>query len=156
MKASAMPAGEDLATLGRSGATLAIHLSIRNLKHVEAELTPLYGADCPVAVVYRASWPDQLIIRGTLADIRDKVRAAKITRTALILVGRVLGETDFIDSKLYDPSHVHVLRPKRSARECCRRRAIRFLLPGRRFSLSGPPWFHGGRDRKSTRLNSSH
>src|SRR3546814_3059430 len=68
MKASAMPAGEDLATLGRSGATLAIHLSIRNLKHVEAELTPLYGADCPVAVVYRASWPDQLIIRGTRSE----------------------------------------------------------------------------------------
>jgi precorrin-4/cobalt-precorrin-4 C11-methyltransferase len=115
MKASAMPEGEDLATLGRSGATLAIHLSIRNLKHIETELTPHYGADCPVAVVYRASWPDQLIIRGTLSDIRQKVRAAKITRTALILVGRVLGETDFIDSKLYDPGHVHVLRPKRSA-----------------------------------------
>jgi precorrin-4/cobalt-precorrin-4 C11-methyltransferase len=115
MKASAMPAGEDLATLGKSGATLAIHLSIRNLKHIEAALTPFYGADCPVAVVYRASWPDQQIIRGSLSDIREKVRAAKITRTALILVGRVLGETDFIDSKLYDPSHVHVLRPKRSA-----------------------------------------
>lgn len=115
MKASAMPQGEDLATLGRSGATLAIHLSIRNLKHIEAELTPHYGADCPVAVVYRASWPDQQIIRGTLSDIRQKVRAAKITRTALILVGRVLGETDFIDSKLYDPKHVHVLRPKRRA-----------------------------------------
>jgi len=115
MKASAMPAGEDLATLGKSGATLAIHLSIRNLKHIETELTPHYGADCPVAVVYRASWPDQQIIRGTLSDIRRKVRAAKITRTALILVGRVLGETDFIDSKLYDPDHVHVLRPKRSA-----------------------------------------
>ena len=115
MKASAMPEGEDLATLGRSGATLAIHLSIRNLKHIEAELTPFYGADCPVAVVYRASWPDQQIIRGTLSDIREKVRAAKITRTALILVGRVLGETDFIDSKLYDPKHAHVLRPKRRA-----------------------------------------
>lgn len=115
MKASAMPAGEDLATLARSGATLVIHLSIRNLKHIEAELTPFYGADCPVAVVYRASWPDQLILRGTLADIREKVRAAKITRTALILVGRVLGDADFSDSRLYDPTHVHVLRPKRSA-----------------------------------------
>lgn len=115
MKASAMPAGEDLATLAQSGATLAIHLSIRNLKHIEAELTPAYGADCPVAVVYRASWPDQQIIRGTLADIRQKVRAAKITRTALILVGRVLGSNDFSDSRLYDPGHVHVLRPKRRA-----------------------------------------
>ncbi len=115
MKASAMPEGEDLATLAQSGATLAIHLSIRNLKHIEAELTPAYGADCPVAVVYRASWPDQQIIRGTLADIRRKVRAAKITRTALILVGQVLGANDFSDSRLYDPKHVHVLRPKRRA-----------------------------------------
>ncbi len=115
MKASAMPDGEDLATLAQSGATLAIHLSIRNLKHIEAELTPAYGADCPVSVVYRASWPDQQIIRGTLADIRQKVRAAKITRTALILVGRVLGSNDFSDSRLYDPGHVHVLRPKRRA-----------------------------------------
>ena len=81
----------------------------------EAELTPFYGADCPVAVVYRASWPDQQIIRGTLADIRQKVRAAKITRTALILVGRVLVSSDFSDSRLYDPDHVHVLRPKRRA-----------------------------------------
>jgi precorrin-4/cobalt-precorrin-4 C11-methyltransferase len=68
-----------------------------------------------VAEVYSASWPDQLIIRGTLSDIRDKVRSAKITRTALILVGRVLGVTDFIDSMLYDPEHVHVLRPWRGA-----------------------------------------
>jgi precorrin-4/cobalt-precorrin-4 C11-methyltransferase len=115
MKASAMPEGEDLARLGASGATLAIHLSVRNLRRVVADLTPHYGADCPAAVVYRASWPDQKIVRGTLADIRAKVRAAKITRTALILVGRVLGETDFSDSKLYDPAHVHLLRPKRRA-----------------------------------------
>ena len=115
MKASAMPAGEDLARLGASGATLAIHLSVRNLRQVVADLTPHYGPDCPAAVVYRASWPDQKIVRGTLSDIRAKVRAAKITRTALILVGRVLEETDFSDSKLYDPAHVHLLRPKRRA-----------------------------------------
>lgn len=115
MKASAMPEGESLAELGRSGATLAIHLSIRNLKAVVADLTPHYGADCPVAVVYRASWPDQQILRGTLADIAKQVRAAKLTRTALILVGHVLGEEAFPDSKLYDPDHVHVLRPKRRA-----------------------------------------
>ena len=115
MKASSMPEGEELATLARSGATLAIHLSVRNLRKVAAELTPHYGADCPVAVVYRASWPDQRIIRGTLADIRDKVRAEKITRTALILVGRVLDEDGFADSALYDPDHVHVLRPRRKA-----------------------------------------
>lgn len=116
MKASAMPDGEDLATLGASGATLAIHLSVRNLKHVVETLTPHYGADCPVAVVYRASWPDELVIEGTMADIRAKVRASKITRTALILVGRVLAPAAFEDSRLYDPSHVHVLRPKRAKR----------------------------------------
>jgi precorrin-4/cobalt-precorrin-4 C11-methyltransferase len=115
MKASAMPNREDLATLGASGATLAIHLSVRNLRHVVETLTPHYGAGCPVAVVYRASWPDQKIVRGTLADIRAQVRAAKITRTALILVGRVLAAEDFTDSKLYDPGHVHLLRPKRQA-----------------------------------------
>ena len=113
MKASAMPEGEDLARLGATGATLAIHLSVRNLRHVVETLVPHYGADCPVAVVYRASWPDQTILRGTLADIREQVRDAKITRTALILVGRVLGAADFTDSKLYDPDHRHVLRPKR-------------------------------------------
>lgn len=113
MQSSSMPPGEDLATLGRAGATLAIHLSVRNLAHVRRELEPYYGADCPVAVVYRASWPDQRVIRGTLADIAGKVRAAKITRTALILVGRVLGEADFRDSALYDPGHAHVLRPQR-------------------------------------------
>jgi len=112
MKASPMPPGEELEVLARSGATLAIHLSIRNLRVVEETLTPYYGADCPVAVVYRASWPDEEIIRGSLQDIRAKVRAAKITRTALILVGRVLDPAAFDDSKLYDPSHRHILRPK--------------------------------------------
>ena len=115
MKASPMPEGESLAALGATGATLAIHLSVRNLRHVVETLSPVYGADCPVAVVYRASWPDELIVRGTLADIAGKVRAAKITRTALILVGRALAPEDFADSRLYDPGHAHVLRPKRRA-----------------------------------------
>ncbi len=115
MKSSPMPEGEELAKLGASGATLAVHLSVRNLRRVVDDLVPHYGADCPVAVVYRASWPDQVIVRGTLADIREKVRAAKITRTALILVGRVLDDADFSDSKLYAPDHVHLLRPKRRA-----------------------------------------
>jgi len=113
MRASPMPSGEALATLGASGATLAIHLSIRNLAHVQAELTPLYGADCPVAVVYRATWPDQRILRGTLADIGERVRAARLRRTALILVGRVLESRGFGDSRLYDPGHAHLLRPAR-------------------------------------------
>jgi len=115
MQASAMPNNEDLATLGASGATLAIHLSVRNLKHVCETLTPHYGADCPVAVVFRASWPDQQVIEGTLGDIREKMKAEKITRTALILVGRVLDPGDYRDSALYDPDHVHVLRPRRKA-----------------------------------------
>ncbi|MHA1524825.1 MAG: precorrin-4 C(11)-methyltransferase [Alphaproteobacteria bacterium] len=112
MKSSGMPKGEDLATLGASGATLAIHLSVRNLRHVEQELTPLYGADCPVVVAYRASWPDEKVIRGTLGDIREKVRAAKLTRTALVLVGPALASSDFRDSALYDSAHRHVLRNK--------------------------------------------
>ncbi|HEX6958725.1 MAG TPA: precorrin-4 C(11)-methyltransferase [Ferrovibrio sp.] len=118
MKSSDMPPGETLENFARTGATLAIHLSIRNIRHVVAALTPHYGADCPVAVVVRASWPDQQIIRGALHDIAAQVRAAKITRTALILVGRVLAEdAAFRDSALYDPQHVHVLRPGRKAKK---------------------------------------
>jgi precorrin-4/cobalt-precorrin-4 C11-methyltransferase len=113
MKSSAMPAGEDLVTLGRSGATLAIHLSIRNLSRIEKDLTPLYGADCPVIVAYRVGWPDEVFIKGTLSDIRARVRAAKLTRTALIFIGRALDAGDFRDSALYDAGHVHVLRPRR-------------------------------------------
>ncbi len=112
-RASAMPPGEELESLGRSGATLAIHLSINNLARVVRDLIPHYGLDCPVAVAYRVSWPDELILRGTLADIRNQVKAAGITRTALILVGRVLDAGDFADSRLYAKDHHHVLRPKR-------------------------------------------
>ena len=116
MKATAMPPGEDLATLGRSGATLAIHLSVRNLRLIERELTPFYGAECPVVVVYRATWPDQKIIRGTLSTIAAQVRAEKITRTALILVGPVLNQdAAFPDSALYDAAHQHVLRNRKTA-----------------------------------------
>ena len=111
VRASGMPQGEDLDTLGRSGATLAIHLSINNLAKVVRELTPYYGADCPVVIAYRVGWPDQAFIEGTLGDIRPKVKASGITRTALILVGRVLNPEGFDDSKLYDATHTHVLRP---------------------------------------------
>ncbi|MDP6604486.1 MAG: precorrin-4 C(11)-methyltransferase [Rhodospirillales bacterium] len=110
MKASAMPEGEELAELGRSGATLAIHLSVRNMHHVVDSLVPDYGGDCPVAVLYRVSWPDELIIRGTLDDIGAKVRAAKLTRTAIIIVGRVLEGSEAQDSRLYSPDHVHIFR----------------------------------------------
>ena len=113
MKSSPMPPDEDLARLGASRATLAIHLSIRNLRQVQQSLIPHYGEDCPAAVVYRASWPDERVIRGTLGDIRDRARRAKITRTALVLVGRVLACGDFRDSALYHPAHAHLLRPRR-------------------------------------------
>ena len=113
VRASAMPAGEDLATLAQSRATLAIHLSIANLAKVVRELAPIYGADCPVAVVHRASWPDERILRGTLADIRLHVKHAGLTRTALILVGRALGASSFAESRLYAPEHSHLFRPRR-------------------------------------------
>ena len=116
MKSTGMPEGETLTNFAISGTTIAIHLAIRNLREVERQLIPAYGADCPVAVVYRASWPEQMILRGTLSDIREKVRAAKITRTALILVGPALGDvTDFKDSALYDPNEEHILRVKKAA-----------------------------------------
>ena len=113
MKSSSMPEGEELESLGRTGATLAIHLSIRNLLEIERALSPHYGEDCPVVVAYRVGWPDQTFIRGTLSSIREKVRDEKITRTALIFIGPALAETDFRDSALYDGAHPHVLRPKR-------------------------------------------
>ncbi len=114
--ASPMPAGEDLATLGRSGATMAIHLSVRNIHKVVGELTPHYGADCPVVVAYRVGWPDQHVIKGTLATIKEQVKATKITRTALIFVGRVFDTADFTDSRLYHADHKHILRPKARAK----------------------------------------
>ena len=114
MKSSAMPPGEELTSLGRTGATLAIHLSVRNLRQIERDLVPFYGEDCPVIVAYRVGWPDEDYIHGTLSDIRAKVQEAKITRTALIFVGPALAQTtDFRDSALYDAAHAHILRPKR-------------------------------------------
>ena len=109
-KASSMPEGEQLEILGQSGATLAIHLSIRNLVYVREALEPYYGADCPVVIAYRATWPDELYIRTTLAEMKEEVRKAKITRTALIMVGPVLGDVQFRDSDLYNPDYSHVLR----------------------------------------------
>ena len=110
--ASPMPKGEDLATFGKSGATLVLHLSVRNIGKVVAELTPHYGADCPAVVAFRVGWPDQEAIIGTLADIEAKLKDSGIARTALIMVGRVFGARDFKDSRLYHAEHQHVLRPK--------------------------------------------
>lgn len=109
-KASKMPESERLEVLGASRATLAIHLSIRNLAYVEEALTPHYGADCPVIIIYRATWPDEEIIRTTLSGMRARVRAEKITRTALIFVGHVFAAANFRDLALYEPGFAHVLR----------------------------------------------
>ena len=110
-RSSAMPPGEELATLAQSRATLAVHLSIANLARVVRDLIPHYGAACPAVVGYRVSWPDQQILRGRLGSIRQQVKAAGITRTALILVGEALADEDFAVSRLYDPAHSHVFRP---------------------------------------------
>jgi precorrin-4/cobalt-precorrin-4 C11-methyltransferase len=104
-RASRMPEGERLAAFAATGATLAIHLAIPAIATIVAELTPFYGADCPVAVVVRASWPDERIVRGTLGDIAAKVAADPIERTALILVGRALAAEDFRESALYDADY---------------------------------------------------
>lgn len=100
---TAMPANESLGDLARHGSTMAIHLGVRHLARIVAELKPHYGDDCPIAVVYRASWPDEERVIGTLADIVDKVARTDIERTALILVGRVLAAEQFADSTLYAP-----------------------------------------------------
>jgi precorrin-4/cobalt-precorrin-4 C11-methyltransferase len=112
-RSSPMPAGEALERLAASGATLAIHLSVANLARVIRALSPSYGADCPAVVAYRVSWPDELLIRGTLADIRDKVKKARITRTALVLVGPALAGETAAESRLYAADHHHSMRPRR-------------------------------------------
>ena len=104
-RASSMPPAETLAAFATTGATLAIHLSIHVLDKTVAELTPFYGADCPAAIVYRASWPDERIIRAPLAGLTAALGDAPVERTALILVGRALGAEDFRDSALYDAAY---------------------------------------------------
>jgi precorrin-4/cobalt-precorrin-4 C11-methyltransferase len=110
-RASAMPERERLIHFAQTQATLAIHLSIHNLAQVVADLMPAYGADCPVAVVWRASWPDQRIVRATLATIEAAV-AGGMERTALILVGHVLEAQHFAESSLYAPGYDRRFRPQ--------------------------------------------
>lgn len=110
-RASAMPERERLKTFAASGTTLAIHLSIHVIGQVVAELTPFYGPDCPVAIVFRASWPDERVLRGTLASIAAEVAAAGLERTALILVGPSLGSADFGESALYSTGYDRRFRP---------------------------------------------
>ena len=100
-RASAMPAGERLADLAAHGATLVIHLGAQGIEEIAATLIPHYGEDCPVAVVARASWPDEVVLRARLSDIAADVREAGIRRTATILVGPALAAEGFRDSHLY-------------------------------------------------------
>jgi precorrin-4/cobalt-precorrin-4 C11-methyltransferase len=107
-----MPPRERLGAFAATGATLAIHLSIHVIDEVVAALAPHYGADCPVAVVFRASWPDERVLRGTLATIAAGVAAAGLERTALILVGPALGAHDFRESALYAADYDRRFRPR--------------------------------------------
>ncbi len=111
-RASAMPPGETLAAFAATGATLAIHLSIHTLARVVADLVPAYGADCPAAVVARASWPDEQVVRATLGTLEAAMATAPVERTALILVGRTLGNADFGESRLYAPDYDRRFRPR--------------------------------------------
>jgi precorrin-4/cobalt-precorrin-4 C11-methyltransferase len=116
-RASTMPPSEKLSAFAATGATLAIHLSIHVLDKVVAELVPHYGPDCPVAIVYRATWPDQQILRGTLGTILVEANRTPMERTALILVGPVLATSDFRDSALYDPDYRRRFREGASAQD---------------------------------------
>jgi len=100
-RATPMPPGEDLAALGATGCTLVLHLAVQNIDRVAADLLPHYGADCPAAVVARASWPDEEVLRCDLGQLAARVRERGIRRTAIIVVGRVLRATEFRDSHLY-------------------------------------------------------
>ena len=108
---SPMPAGEQLTDLARHRSTLAIHLGVKHLERIVADLLPHYGPDCPVAVIHRATWPDQDWVRGTLRDIVELTAAKDFRRTALILVGHVLGDAPFAESALYRAGHAHLYRP---------------------------------------------
>ena len=112
-RASSMPEGETLTNFAATGATLAIHLSIQNLATVVRDLTPDYGADCPVAVVFRASWPDERIHRATLSTVEGTLPDG-IARTALILVGPALGAAEFTESRLYAADYDRRYRPQSS------------------------------------------
>jgi precorrin-4/cobalt-precorrin-4 C11-methyltransferase len=110
-RASSMPAGETLSAFAATGATLAIHLSVQNLARVVADLLPHYGPDGPVAVVWRASWPDERIVRATLSTI-EGLMPEGIERTALILVGPALAAENFAESRLYAPDYDRRYRPQ--------------------------------------------
>lgn len=113
-RASAMPEGETLAAFGATGATLAIHLAIHALDRIVAELSPIYGDDCPVAVVARATWPEERIVTGTLATIEEILAGEPIDRTAIVFVGRGLAADGFRESALYDAAYQRRFRGRES------------------------------------------
>jgi len=115
-RASAMPERETLAAFAATGATLALHLSIHVVEDVVAALTPFYGPDCPTAVVFRATWPDERVLTGTLATIAGLVAEAKLERTALILVGPALDPAEFRESALYSTDYDRRFRPQAGTR----------------------------------------
>ena len=109
-RASRMPETENLKAFGATGATLAIHLAIHAIGQVVEELTPLYGGDCPVAIIVRASWPEERVILGTLATIEEQLSAEPVERTAMIFVGKGLASSDFRESALYSADYVRRFR----------------------------------------------
>ncbi|MDE1567405.1 precorrin-4 C(11)-methyltransferase [Aquabacter sp. P-9] len=110
-RATAMPESENLAAFAATGAVMAVHLSIHALERVVAELLPHYGEDCPAAIVWRASWPDERVVRGTLATLVAQAGEG-LDRTALILVGRTLGTAAFGESRLYADDYDRRYRPR--------------------------------------------
>ena len=114
-RSTPMPPGEDRATLGASRETLVLHLAVQRIAELVPDLVPHYGADCPVAVVARASWPDERVLRGTLADIGARLEREPIERMAVILVGRALDAKDFRESALYDSEYQRRFRGREGA-----------------------------------------
>jgi precorrin-4/cobalt-precorrin-4 C11-methyltransferase len=99
--ATAIPPGEELERLAASGSTLVLHLAVRRARELAGRLEPFYGSQCPVAVVWQASRPEELVLRGTLADIGIQVEEAGLTQAAVIIVGPALAAEGFVDSHLY-------------------------------------------------------
>ncbi len=126
-RATPMPPGEDLASLGATGCTMVLHLAVQNIEQVSSELTPHFGADCPAAVVARASWPDEVVLRCRLGDLASEIRSQGIKRTAIIVVGHVLDEGAFLDSHLYsaDRKRCGPIGPAREAGADGQREAMR-------------------------------
>ena len=112
MHSTKIPREEDLEILSKSKSTLAIHLSIRKIKYIVEKISPFYGTDCPVVIAYRVGWPEEKFIHGRLKDILNKVKESKITRSALILVGKVFDNNTFKDSSLYSKDSAHIFRAK--------------------------------------------